>query len=207
MPEAGPFLSSLPRTVRAMEIDWPKGLHDQLGFQWDLMLRPRLDSLTDEALHWEPVAGMWGVRRRADARSALPQGAADVVMDYDPDPPAPTPMTTIAWRLAHIAIVFGERAANHFGDGGITHGSTDWPLDTTGLLALVDDHHDRWVAGVDALGLDGLARPCGPAEGPYAAEPLANLVLHINREVLHHGAEVALMMDLFAHRDTLRGNR
>ena len=29
---------------------------------------------------------------------------------------------------------------------------------------------------------------------------MADLVLHINREVLHHGAEVALMMDLFAHR-------
>ena len=68
------------------------------------------------------------------------------------------------------------------------------------MLALVDHWHDRWVAGVAALGAAGLARPCGPAEGPYAAEPLADLVLHINREILHHGAEVALMMDLYAHR-------
>jgi hypothetical protein len=190
-----------------MEIDWTKALGDQLGFQWDDMLRPRLATLTDEAFHWEPVADMWGVRRRADARSALPQGAGDVVMDYDLDPPSPTPVTTIAWRLGHIAVVYGERAANHFGEGGVTHGTTDWPLDVAGMLALIDRGHDQWVAGIAGLGPDGLARPCGPAEGPYAAEPLANLVLHINREVLHHGAEVALMMDLFAHRSTLRGDR
>ena len=29
---------------------------------------------------------------------------------------------------------------------------------------------------------------------------MAALVFHINREVLHHGAEVALLMDLYAHR-------
>jgi hypothetical protein len=75
------------------------------------------------------------------------------------------------------------------------------------MLALIDHWHDRWVAGVASLDAAGLARPCGPAEGPYAAEPLANLVLHINREILHHGAEVALMMDLFAHRASLRGDR
>ncbi len=47
------------------------------------------------------------------------------------------------------------------------------------------------------LGADGLARPCGPAEGPWADEPMAALVLHINREMLHHGAEIALLRDLF----------
>ena len=44
------------------------------------------------------------------------------------------------------------------------------------------------------------ALPCGPAEGPYADLPLAALVLHINREAIHHGAEIALLRDLYAHR-------
>jgi hypothetical protein len=30
---------------------------------------------------------------------------------------------------------------------------------------------------------------------------MAALVLHINRELLHHGAEVALLRDLFLHAD------
>ena len=29
---------------------------------------------------------------------------------------------------------------------------------------------------------------------------MAALVLHINRELIHHGAEVALLRDLYAHR-------
>ena len=29
---------------------------------------------------------------------------------------------------------------------------------------------------------------------------MAALVLHINREMLHHGAEVALLRDLYANR-------
>ena len=44
-----------------------------------------------------------------------------------------------------------------------------------------------------------LARPCGPAEGPYAELPMLALVLHINRELIHHGAELALLRDLYAH--------
>jgi hypothetical protein len=190
-----------------MNIDWTTQLLDQLGFQWDTALRPRLDTITDEAFLWEPVAGMWSVRRRAAARSSHPQGAGDVVVDWTWPPPDPPPMTTIAWRLAHLARVFGERAANHFGDGGVTPATIDWPPTAAAMIALIDRYHDQWVAGVRALDDAGLAAPCGPAEGPYAEHPMSALVLHIHREVLHHGAEVALMMDLFANRATLGGDR
>jgi hypothetical protein len=59
-----------------------------------------------------------------------------------------------------------------------------------------------WSAGVRGLGREGLARPCGAAEGGFAAYPLAALALHINRETIHHGAEVALLRDLYAHPST-----
>jgi hypothetical protein len=187
-----------------MEIDWNTELLDQLAFQWDAMLRPRLAGLTDEQLLWEPVKGMWSIRRRADATSPMAVGAAHTVIDFAMPPPSPPPLTTIAWRLGHIALVYGERAANQFGNGGVGYETTDWPMTADGMLALVDEHHDRWVDGVRALGAEGLARPCGPSEGPYAEAPLAALVLHVNREVLHHGAEVALLLDLFHHRDASR---
>jgi hypothetical protein len=190
-----------------MEIDWTKELLDQLAFHWDNVLRPRLDTLTDEGYLCEPVTGMWSIRHRSDARTTLAAGAGETVIDFELDPPDPPPMTTIAWRLGHVALVFGERAANHFGGGGVSYATTDWPLTASGMRELVDHHHDAWVAGVRALDAAGLAAPCGPAEGPYADAPMAALVLHIHREVLHHGAEVALMMDLFAHRDSLRGAR
>ncbi|MGI8574399.1 MAG: DinB family protein, partial [Egibacteraceae bacterium] len=42
-----------------------------------------------------------------------------------------------------------------------------------------------------------LARPCGPVEGPFSEEPFAALILHLNREAIHHGAEIALLRDLY----------
>ena len=73
----------------------------------------------------------------------------------------------------------------------------DYPGDAATALARLDAVYAAWTAGVRAIGADGLARPCGPAEGPYAEVPMASLVLRINREALHHGAEVALVRDLF----------
>ena len=50
----------------------------------------------------------------------------------------------------------------------------------------------------------GLGTPCGPAEGPDAEAPMAALVLHINREMIHHLAEIALLRDLYTHRHLLQ---
>jgi hypothetical protein len=61
----------------------------------------------------------------------------------------------------------------------------------------VEESYAAWKAGVDALDEAGLARAVGPAEGPYAEYPMATLILHVNREVMHHGAEVALLHDLY----------
>ncbi len=63
-------------------------------------------------------------------------------------------------------------------------------------LDQLDEMYSAWSQGVQGLGVDGLARPCGPSEGPFADRSMATLVPHINREVIHHGAEVALLRDL-----------
>ena len=103
-----------------MDIDWTNELVDQLEFQWAKVLRPRIDSLTDEQYLWEPVAGCWSLRPRDDATTPDAAGAGAVVMDFDVRPPDPPPLTTIAWRMAHLSVgVFGARASNHFGDGSV----------------------------------------------------------------------------------------
>ena len=58
-----------------------------------------------------------------------------------------------------------------------------------------------------ALDAAALAEPCGPAEGPFESYSMAALVLHISREAIHHGAEIALLRDLYVHRDALVGRR
>lgn len=179
-------------------LDWTHEAIEQLDWHWREHLRPRIEGLTDDEYRWEPVPGCWSLRPRREAVGAMAAGAGDVVADYAWPEPDPAPVTTIAWRLAHIAIgLFGERAANHFGDGGVAYSTTEWSLTAAGGLALVDRWYDAWTTGVRALGPEGMARPCGEAEGPFAEFPMGALVLHINREAIHHGAEVALLRDLY----------
>ncbi|MCD2193061.1 DinB family protein [Actinomycetospora endophytica] len=179
---------------------WNDLLGDQLRFHWEHSLRPRLDGLTDDEYRWEPVPGAWNVRPRSEARTA-PVGGGDMVIDFAFPPPEPPPVTTIAWRLAHVIVgVFAMRTASHFGGQPADWDSHPYAATADEALAQLDDAYARWTEGVRGLGEDGLALPCGPAEGPYAAEPLAVLVLHIHREVIHHGAEVALLRDLYRAR-------
>lgn len=191
-----------------MDIDWTETLTEQLDWHWRTQLRPRLDGLTDHEYLWEPVAGCWSLRTRAEATSPMAAGKGDIVADFAFPEPEPAPVTTIAWRIAHIAIgIFGMRAANHFGDGGVDYETTAWSLSAAGGLALLDEHYAAWLAGVRGLDRDALARPVGPAEGPFAERPYAELILHLNREAIHHGAEIALLRDLYRRRDDLGSAR
>jgi hypothetical protein len=100
--------------------------------------------------------------------------------------------------MAHLIVgVFGMRVASHFGGEPVGYETYDYPGDAATALSRLDAIYDAWNKGARALGADGLARPCGPAEGGFSEEPMAALVLHINREALHHSAEIALLRDLY----------
>lgn len=179
---------------------WNDLLLDQLRFHWEHSLRPRLDGLSDDEYRWEPAPGAWNLRPRAEA-TTTPYGGGEMVIDFALPPPEPPPVTTIAWRLAHVIVgVFAMRTANHFGGPPTDFDRHHYAATAGEALTQLDEAYAGWTEGVRGLGEDGLARPCGPAEGPYAAEPLAVLVLHIHREVIHHGAEIALLRDLHRAR-------
>ena len=183
-------------------VDWTAQLHDQLDFYWQHSLRPRLEGLTDEEYLWEPVADCWSVRRRADARTSHAAGAGEMVMDYAMPEPEPAPVTTVAWRLGHLTVsCLAMRNASHFGGPVVDHDTWEYAGTAEGALAQLDEQYAAWSAGVAALDEAGLARPCGEAEGPFAAYPLAALVLHINRELIHHGAEICLLRDLYLRHE------
>jgi len=116
-------------------------------------------------------------------------------------------VTTIRWRLDHITFTLADRSARHFGRDPVDQASYPFSPTADGALALLDQEYATWVSGVRGLGEDGLLLPCGPTEGPWHASPKAAIVTHIHREVIHHGAEVALLRDLYAARSTLRGAR
>jgi hypothetical protein len=180
------------------DIDWNFQLAEQLDSHWRGQLRPRLDAMTDAEYRWEPVADAWNVRPRGTGTAPVQVGAGEFVIDFAMPEPVPPPVTTIAWRLGHLIVgVLGMRVAAHFGGPPVEYESHRYPGDAATALAQLDDAYAAWIGGVRGLGPDALARACGPAEGPWAQVPMAQLVLHINREMLHHGAEIALLRDLY----------
>jgi DinB family protein len=186
-----------------MTINWNAELLTQLESHWDNQLRPRLDGLTDEEYFWEPVPGCWSIHRRGESTAPLSVGGGDLTMDYAIPQPDPTPVTTIAWRLAHIVVgIFGQRNAAHFGGPPADYRTFEYAGTAAAALRQLDEGYAAWVKGVRSLDDAGLARPCGPAEDPFGDSPMAGLVLHMNREVIHHGAEIALLRDLYLRKDS-----
>ena len=194
----GPFLSAIRSSVTGMELDWNEELVSQLEWHWEHQLRPRLDGLTDAEYFWQRVTGGWTISRKGESTAPLSVGAGEFTMDYAMPPNDPEPVTTIAWRLAHIVVgVFGMRNASHFGGPAASYDTWDYAGTAAGALRQLDEGYAAWLKGVRGLGAAGLAEPCGPAEGPFAEFSMAALVLHIHREVIHHGAEISLLRDLY----------
>jgi hypothetical protein len=184
-----------------MDIDWTHELVEQVDWHWREQLRRRYDGLTDEEYLWEPVDNCWSIHPRGHGRAAIAAGSGDFVIDFAYPEPTPAPVTTIAWRLAHVVVgVLGARVASHFGGPPVDYATFDYAGTAARALQQLDEGYQAWRDGVAALGAEGLARPCGAAEGAFATYPMASLVLHVNRELLHHGAEIALLRDLFANR-------
>jgi hypothetical protein len=181
-----------------MGIDWNGELIDQLESHWRHQLRPRLDGLTDDEYFWQPVADCWTISRRGASSAPKSFGAGEFTIDYGEPPHDPEPVTTIAWRLAHVILTFEHTAGAHLG-APPTHPETfDYAGTAQEALRQLDDAYALWVEGVRGLGEAGLGRPQGPTQPPeFADAPMAKLVLYINVEVIHHGAEICLLRDLY----------
>lgn len=181
-----------------MDLDWTAVLAGQLDWHWQHLLRPRLAGLTDAEYLREPAPECWSVRPRGTSAAPIAVGGGDWVVEFAFPEPEPPPVTTIAWRMAHLIVgVFGARVAAHFGGPPVSWDTFGYAGTAARALAQLDEGYAAWAAGVRGLDAAALARPCGPAEGPWADSPMADLVTHINREVIHHGAEICLLRDLY----------
>lgn len=185
----------------AAGLDVPQLLTDQLRWHWENQARPRLEGLTDDEYFWEPVPDCWNLRPRGTGTAAMQGGTGRFTIDFEYPEPVPAPVTTIAWRFGHILVgVLGLRNAAHFGAPAVSYEGFEYPGTAAEALDLLDEYYGTWIRAVGALDESALAAPVGEAEGDWAQAPMAELVLHIHREMIHHLAEVALLRDLYAHR-------
>jgi DinB superfamily len=192
--------AAVPRAAYCprVDIDWNAELVDQMESHWRHQLRPRLDGLTDDEYFWQPVPDCWTISRSGESSAPISFGAGEFTMDYAPPPHVREPITTIAWRLAHIIVGLATDNASHFDGPPATTATFCYAGTAEEALRQLDDAHDMWVAGVRRLGISGLGRPQGPTQPPeFANEPMAKLILFSNLEIIHHGAEICLLRDLY----------
>jgi hypothetical protein len=105
------------------------------------------------------------------------------------------PFTTIAWRVCHLAgSCVGGFAERRFGGDGV---ADELPRHASELTDFLAQNYGAWRSGLSAVPADAWDEALGPAWGPYATSTTLDLALHVLDEVVHHGAEVGLLRDLY----------
>ena len=158
-------------------------------------LMARIGGLSDEEYFWEPADGGWSLRRGADGVWRLDgEGGGGPAPD-------PVPVTSIAWRLGHIgALTLRGFYVARFADGPPEPNPEDLPGRAADAAPFLERQYATWRGALADLGDADWAAPLGEGWGPYADSSTTDLVLHVLDEVIHHGAEVGLLRDLFAAR-------
>jgi hypothetical protein len=181
-----------------MSLDWGRLLVGQLEFYWEVHLWPRLEGLTDEEYLWRPVPDAWSLR---------PDDAG--VWSMEGGPSGPERVTTIAWRMMHIAATcWVNRASAFFGEDPFpgmdmndpVRVPKNLPSTASAALAFFEQAYATWHDGIAALDAAALERPLGPKGGFYKDDSMAALIVHINRETMHHGGEIGVLRDLYRER-------
>jgi DinB superfamily len=152
---------------------------------WD-RTRHRLDGLDDAEWAWEPAPGCWSVRRNPDGTWAVDGGDA-------PDPP---PLTTLSWRLVHLADCYGSDRNPQWLRIETPPLEVTVPTGAADALRLLEESHDRWSTVLAGLDDEALAQPLGRRAGFLARSTRMAFVLHQLDEVIHHGAELGVLRDL-----------
>jgi len=152
----------------------------------------RLDGLTDEEYLWKPVPDAWSLVPGANGTLTMVRG---IVFDEQ------APVTTIAWRYTHIIdLLCEDRCATWVGlepetDEIFTTGA---PATAAQARELLDLAFARWKRYVSAIDMSRIFEKVGPIGRQFADATRAFFVLHILDEVIHHGAEIGVLRDLWA---------
>jgi uncharacterized damage-inducible protein DinB len=181
-------------------VDVKRELVDLSDQVWQ-RIRARINGLSDEEYFWEPAPGCWSIRQRDDGTW---------MADWPLPRPEPEPFTTIAWRLWHLIDCYGEDRAPKWLDvpaqgAPIGFDGPDGapPATAPDAVALLERAHERWDAHLGLAENDRLSESVGPVAGPhYADRTRAAYVMHMLDEFIHHGAEIALLRDLWRWQHT-----
>lgn len=170
----------------------------QFDFAFDQLVT-RLAGLSDAEYFWEPVPDCWSIRPRGRQRTTGIRGGGDWVLERVTPGPEPAPFTTIAWRLGHLAGSMFLRADHTIGTKSLTPARYEYSGAAAGAVAALLAAGAAWREALtiaDDAALDQVGRSTYPS-GSDPDEPFIETVWWENQELLHHGAEIALLRDLY----------
>lgn len=164
-----------------------------------------IPAITDDEYRWEPVPNSWTVRPRADGPgpgATVLAGTGEWGRDGGRPHPWPPPITTIAWRLEHLSEMLAARADYTVGSHSLTGDDYRYSGDAAGGITSFKTGASAWRAALlaaDDAALDTVGWSSYP-NGSDPEDPFLDTVWWVNQEVLHHGAEIALLRDLYGAR-------
>lgn len=168
-------------------------LATEMDEAWET-LRGRLEGLTDDEFFWEPAPGCWTVHLTEEGRW---------IVDYADPAPEPPPLTTIAWRLVHVAVCKVMYHEYAFGLGKLTWDELNIPHTAADAIAWLEEGHARLreaLVGLTDPDLEEMRLTNWGDQWP-TWRIFWTMIFHD----LHHGAEIGCLRDLYRaihHGDT-----
>ena len=150
------------------------------------VIRARVEGLTDAEFWWEPAPDCWTIRRKPNGMWAA---------DYEVPDPEPAPLTTIGWRLVHVAeckLMYHEYA---FGSGKLTWPEIDSARTPEAAIAQLEEGHALLVRDLQSMTNDTLEEPRMTNWGEEwpTWKVFWTMIQHDN----HHGGEIGALRDLY----------
>lgn len=156
---------------------------DSMDRMFDQLME-RLQGLSTDEYLWEPVPGMWSVRV-SDNGTAVVDGAGDRDID-------PAPVTTIAWRLWHVAVDCLDDYTRRFA-GDTKDARAEWTLNVDEAVWTL---RENWGRYRDVVVGRNWWDQLGESWETWSNHSIADMAMHASNELVHHGAEIALLRDL-----------
>jgi len=157
--------------------------------------RRRLAGLGDDEYLWAPAPGGWTLRPDAGGRWRIDgEGGGGPAPD-------PVPVSSIAWRIGHIGLMFTDFGARLFHGRTIALDDVEFSGTAAGGLAFLKTaYRAHWREPLATITGERWWAPCGPAFFGYAEQPVMDVALHVLDEFTHHAAELGVLRDLYPYR-------
>lgn len=149
-------------------------------------VRRLVQGLSDDEFFWEPVPGCWRVYQSESGRWTY---------HYEIPEPEPAPLTTIGWRLVHIAsckIIYHEYA---FGPGRLTFPELETPHTAADAVKWLEEGQSLLTAALAQCTDADMEQPALTNWGELL--PTWRLFWILIGHDIQHGAEIGCLRDLF----------